>query len=302
MVPMKKTLAPFVSHSDSKGRKFMNIVSTAYDKAELLEGEAQNVNEASGLADLIAEFITKNRLPKLYADEEVASDYIYPEEYKGPKSTNDQIRTIAEIFNLDSTSALEYAKNLPKFPEGAEGWFAIPSVDALSAKYFPEITDPNEKYCAAVRLVLEKIAESRNFHNYREGQINPAHFRIQAETAEALKAITEIQKGDILIIATQLGLRHRGRSSRRVRAIFAKNEFGLNSLAMGAIALVHPERFAQLGKLDVIFAGDELSSGAAGCFGKVPGFCFYDGEIRFGASDASSFGQNDGVASAFLPQ
>lgn len=58
----KKALAPSpVTTRDKKGRKFMSIVGDAYDKANLTEDEAQCVNEASGLADLVGKFIAANR-------------------------------------------------------------------------------------------------------------------------------------------------------------------------------------------------------------------------------------------------
>jgi len=58
---LKKILAPLVTHRDSKGRKFMDIVGARYDKKELSEEEAQNVNEAPGLPELIDKFIERNR-------------------------------------------------------------------------------------------------------------------------------------------------------------------------------------------------------------------------------------------------
>lgn len=72
--------------------------------------------------------------------------------YEGPKPIKKQIAMIAEIFDLDSSRALDFLfiKNLPMLPNGAEGWFAIPSIDALVKKCFPEVSDPNQKYCQAV--------------------------------------------------------------------------------------------------------------------------------------------------------
>lgn len=59
---MSKTLAPSsVTARDSKGRKFISIVESAYNKAGLSEEEAQRVNNTPGLADLVGTFIAKNR-------------------------------------------------------------------------------------------------------------------------------------------------------------------------------------------------------------------------------------------------
>ena len=297
------TLAPSVVTSrDPKGVKFLSIVAAAYDKARLPEDEAQLVNEAAGLAEIVASHIEKNRRPNLYPDEEVRTSYSYPRGYTGPKPIADQIKAIAEIFGLDPASAMTFVKSLPAHPEGTEGWFAIPSVDALAAKHFPEVTDPAEKYCRAVQLVHQKIAKSRPFYNWRDGQIDAAHLRVSARTSEAMDRIAEQQKGDILIVAVQLGKHHGGRSVRRARGLFANNEFGLTSVAVGAIILVHPERIACYEELDIDCSGDEFSDAGGDVFGHAPYFSFYDDEVKFVTLVVSSASAYYGSASGFAPQ
>ncbi|MFA4999387.1 MAG: hypothetical protein WC519_01525 [Parcubacteria group bacterium] len=237
-----------------------------------------------------------------FANEEVRSNYAYPKEYKGPKPINDQVKVIAKIFGLDPSHALEFAKTLPELPNGAEGWFAIPSVDALAAKHFPEVTDPIQKYCQAVQLVHTKIADSRSFYNYREGQITPAQLRVHARTAHALDLISETQKGDILIVAAQLGMRHRGKSVRRAREVFVANEFGLGSLAVGSIVLTHPERLVRWEELDMDCSGDEFSPGADGDFSESPCFCFGGGKVRFDTLFVDDPHDGFGSVSGFLSQ
>ena len=299
---MSTTLAPSkITDRDPKGNKFMLIVAAAYNKAGLTDDEAQRVNEAPGLSDLVDGFIAENRSTNKYKDEEVRAAYGYPKEYKGPKPIADQIAAIAKIFGLDPALALEYAKNLPALPEGAEGWFAIPSVDALAQKHFPEVTDPAEKYCRALQLVHQKIAASRSFYNYRDGQIDTAHIKVSTRTLEAFKKIAEQQKGDILIIAAQLGKRHGGRSVRRAREVFVTNEYGLTSVAVGSIVLVHPERLVRWEELDMEMAGDEFSVGGDGQFGHAPYFDFL-GRAKFGASDVSGADGGFGSASGFVSQ
>ncbi|KKS58238.1 MAG: hypothetical protein UV22_C0002G0001 [Parcubacteria group bacterium GW2011_GWA2_42_35] len=236
-----------------------------------------------------------------FADEEVRSSDTYPKEYKGPKPIADQIKALAKIFDLDPSQALEFAKNLPALPKGAEGWFAIPSVDALAKKHFPEVTDPTQKYCQAVQLVHAKIADSRSFYNYREGQITPAQLRVHARTAHALDLIAEKQKGDILIVAAQLGMRHRGKSVRRAREVFMTNEFGLGSLAVGSIVLTHPERLVRWEELDMDCSGDEFSPEADGDFSLSPYFHF-GGKVWFDTSFVDSPLDFFGSVSGFLSQ
>jgi len=299
---MSNTLAPSVTTRDDKGLKFMSVVDAAYNKAKLSETEAQRVNDTPGLAEVIAKFIADNRSPNQFKGEETSSNYTYPQEYRGPRQIEEQIKVIAEIFGLDSAQAFEYAKTLPQLPEGAEGWFAIPSVNALAAKHFSEVTDPAEKYCRAVQLVIEKLAASRKFYNYRDGQIDPQHLRVHSRTAYALDLITQEQKGDILIIAAQLGMRHRGKSIRRAREVFVPKEFGLEAIAGGSIALTHPERFVRSEELDMDLSGNEWSWDADGSFGYALSLDFRGGGVGLGASEVGSVARYFGSASGFLSQ
>ena len=304
---MSQTL---ITSRDPKGLHAVGLFEAVYNKSKLDEACAQRLNERGGeLQDGIAKLIADLSVYDQYANEEVRSSYTYPKEYKGPKPINDQIKAIAKIFGLDPSQALKFAKDLPPFksfvPADAlkwTGWFAIPSVDALAAKYFPEVTDPVLKYCQAVQLVHVKIADSRSFYNYREGQITTAQLRVHARTAHALDLIAETQKGDILIVATQIGMHHRGKSVRRAREVFTANEFGLGSLAVGSIVLTHPERLVRWGELDMNCSGDEFSPGADGVFSKSPDFSFSDGEVKFGTFFVDKPNDCLGSVSGFLSQ
>ncbi len=297
---MSQTL---ITSRDPKGLHATGLFEAVYNKSKLDDARAQRLNERGGeLQDGIAKLIAELSVSDQYANEEVRSNYTYPKEYKGPKPINDQIKAIAKIFGLDPSHALEFAKTLPELPNGAEGWFAIPSVDALAAKHFPEVTDPIQKYCQAVQLVHTKIADSRSFYNYREGQITPAQLRVHARTAHALDLIAEAQKGDILIVAAQLGMRHRGKSVRRAREVFVANEFGLGSLAVGSIVLTHPERLVRWEELDMDCSGDEFSPEADGDFSKSPYFRSDVGKVRFDARFVVSPFDALGSVSGFLSQ
>ncbi len=295
------TTQQLITSRDEKGRHAVHLFEIAYDKSKLDDARAQRLNERGGeLQDGIAKLIAELSQVHQYANEEVRSNCTYPKEYKGPKLIADQIKAIAKIFDLDPSQALEFAKNLPALPDGAEGWFAIPSVDALAKKHFPEVTDPAQKYCQAVQLVHAKIAASRSFYNYREGQITPAQLLVHARTAHALDLIAETQKGDILIVAAQLGLRHRGKSVRRAREVFVANEFGLGSLAVGSIVLTHPERLVRWEELDMDCSGDEFSPEADGDFSGAPCFHFYNGGVPFHVCHCGHAYEDYGSVSAFL--
>jgi hypothetical protein len=292
-----------ITSRDPKGLHAVGLFEAAYNKSKLDDARAQRLNERGdefqeGILKLISELTVSNQ----FANEEVRSSYTYPKEYKGPKPIADQIKALAKIFDLDPSQALEFAKNLPALPEGAEGWFAIPSVDAVAKKHFPDVTDSAQKYCQAVHLVHAKIASSRSFYNYREGQITPDHLRLHARTAHALDLIAEAQKGDILIIAAQLGMRHRGRSVRRAREVFVGNEFGLGSFATGSIVLTHPQRLVRWEEMDMDCAGDEFSPDADGQFDDAPFFSFGGSRVGFGADWFGHADGDCGSASGFSPQ
>ena len=292
-----------ITSRDPKGLHATGLFEAVYNKAKLDDVRAQRLNECGGeLQEGIAKLIAKLSMSDQYANEEVRSNYMYPKEYKGPKPIVDQVKAIAKIFGLDPSQSLKFARNLPALPDGAEGWFAIPSVDALAKKHFPEVTDPAQKYCQVVQLVNVKITASRLFYNYLERQITLAQLRVHARTAHALDLIAETQKGDILIIAAQLGMRHRGKSVRRAREVFQTNEFGLGAFATGIMLLTHPEREVQWEQLHVDCPGDEFAPKADGTFSHALIFFFNDGKVKFAASRLGYADRNYGSASAFLPQ
>ncbi|MBI4767698.1 MAG: hypothetical protein HY787_24405 [Deltaproteobacteria bacterium] len=290
---------------DPKASKFISIVEAEYNKASLSEKEAQLVNDDPGLADLIANFIAENRVGK-FKGLEVEPNYDYPKEYIGPMPIEYQIKVLAEVLNLDPSRAFEFAKKLPPLesfvPEEAlkwTGWFATAAPRALNA--FPKVTNPAEEYIRAVQFIHKEIAVSRPFYNYSEGRLIPGQFRLHSRTALALNLITKTQKGDILIVAGQLGMCHRGRSVSQVRANFRANEFGFGSLIVGSIVLTHPERLVRREELDIDCPGDEFAPDLDDNFSETPFFNFNFQKVEFG-TDVSIPDPRYGSASGFLPQ
>ncbi len=243
----------------------------------------------------------KLSIPNQYANEVVSSNYTYPSEYK-MKPIEEQVQIIATMFGLDGAQALEFIKTLPALPEGAEGWFAIPKVSSVAKKHFPAITDPAEQYCEALKMVHSKVAETRSFYNYREGQITTAQIHQYPRTQSFLEQLESQLQGDILILAVQYGLRHKGKSVRRARETFSDNEFGLGAFAVGCMALVHPERYVHFKELDTDCPGDEFAPVAGGGFSKAPIFGFGGGNLGFSACRVFSARAAYGSVSGFVPQ
>ena len=298
------TKAKLITTEDPKGLDATAKWRAVYNKQQLTDGtdgSAQRLNESPEFWKELGDLIQKHSTTNQYIDEVVSSNYTYPKEYKR-KDITEQVKKIAKIFELDGTQALEFIKTLPELPEGSECWFAIPKVSAVTKKHFPSITNPAEQYCETVKMVLKEIESTRSFTNYRKNEIMPTKLRVHARTANFLEQIEAQQPGDIIIIAVQYGMRHRGKSVRRARETFSSNEFGLTSFAVGCMALVHPDRYIRWEELDTDCAGDEFSPGGVGAFSFAPFFYFDVGELGFGTGDVSDVGDGYGSASGFFPQ
>ncbi len=147
------------------------------------------------------------------------------------------------------------------------------------------------------------IGSKRKFYNYRDGQLGASFLRQHAKTAKMFQKLGDEQKDhDILVVPAQFGLRHKGRSVRRAREVFAANEFGLGAFAIGIMVLTHPERLVQWEQLHVDCTGDEFSPNADGDFSHAPLFRFGDGEVGFDAGWYDLAFGGYGSASAFVSQ
>ncbi len=168
------------------------------------------------------------------------------------------------------------------------------------------MTNWEEKCCRAILLVNAKIENFRRLTFWQKALVTSTHFRIHVRTTRSLKIITETQPGDILIVAAQLGLRHRGRSPRRVREMYTVNEFGLGSLEAGSIILTHPERLGGFLELSMDCPGDEFAPNVddghdAKIFSGTPNYGFDIGGIKYRIYDFSAISGRSGSATGFLP-
>jgi len=285
----EKTLAPSVTHRDPKGLKFTSVVEAAYDKAVLSDEEAQRVNDMPGLADLIGDFITKNRQPNQFANEEISSTYGYPKGYQ-VRPIAEQVARLKELFPELNGANLEIAKG--ELPEGAEDWFAIPRWDKLGKSYAEAF---EQRIIPALTAIFPK------FYNYRKGELSAKYLRQHQRTIEMYERLAAEQEGyDILIVPAQFGMRHRGRSVRRVREMFIANEFGLGVFAIGCMLLIHPERLVCWEQLHIDCGGDEYDWVAGGDWTLCPCFRFFDAQVKFNASGVYNANRRFGSVSGFL--
>jgi hypothetical protein len=227
-----------------------------------------------------------------YKDEEVKSNYGYLSGYKKPKGITEQTNILRQLFPGIGFADEKLAER--EVPKNADkGWFAIPKWQSLAPTYGE-----------AVELVLNKLKETRNgaFYNYREGELGSDQLRQSAKTASVFQKLAEEQNGfDILVVAAQFGLYHRGRSVRRVREILLGNEFGLGAFAIGIMLLTHPERLAHYDDLWIDCAGDEFAPDADGEFWHAPLFSFRGDGLKFNTRAVSYAHEHYGSVSGFLP-
>ena len=231
-----------------------------------------------------------------YKDEEVESTYGYLSGYE-PKSLADQVARLKTLYPQLKDAGVADSGELPK---GAEGWFAIPNIwkdDSLLTG----------NYNDSVKRVLDLIKQDRDgaFYNYRDGQLGPERLRQSARTESAMRKLSEEQgHPNILVIAAQFGLTHRGRSVRRAREVMVdQGQYGLGAFAIGVMLLTHSNRLQHYDDLWIDCAGDEFDDpDAVGRFVRAPVFEFVGGGVEFGTDwTAHAYGYY-GSASVVLPQ
>ncbi len=232
-----------------------------------------------------------------------AALYAYPEKYRGARPPiKEQVRILCKLIPWYRRLVVWVRKILTgkgyadlklaerPLPEGAEGWFAVLRWQAIA-----------RTYGRAVVKVLKRL-RSKDWHLLErtdEPMTRPLH-----ETTRSIKfwrRLRKEQKGyDILIIAAQFGMLHRGESTCQTRNGFLDNEFGLGTFAVRCMLLTHPERILRHRDLGVGCAGDEddtFYTNAPYAFY----FSFSGNKIGLFSGPFDSAFPDIGSASAFLP-
>jgi hypothetical protein len=220
------------------------------------------------VADLVVEIIHRHTKSDKYKDEEVGSNRIYPPTYR-VRPIEAQVTDLRKLF--PSLGSCQEKLTRRPLPEGAEAWFAIPRWQALASSY-------NE----AVEMVLAVVASKRRFANRIAGKLGETYLRQAERSKLAEKILAEQQEGnDILVVAGQSGMLHRGSSARRTRVAVAGNEFAMGTFAFGCMLLTHPERLSSIDTLMIDCGGDEYSVRGDCTFDRVPLFDYDTGGIEF---------------------
>jgi hypothetical protein len=222
----------------------------------------------SEIAGAVTEIVHKHTISSKYEDEEVGSDRIYPPTYR-VRPVEAQVTELRKAFpKLGNCN--EKLGRLP-IPEEPEAWFAIPRWQAVAPTY-------NE----AVEMVLESLAKKRRFSNRIAERMGEKYLRQTERSRLAETILADQQQGcDILVVAAQFGMLHRGSSARRTRASLAGNEFCLGAFAIASMLLTHTDRLSTGDSLMLDCGGDEYSPRADYTFDRVPLFDFDLSGIEF---------------------
>lgn len=290
------TTQSITSITDGQKKQYLRFVEDAAERALKdtgldKDGIQKLIENGDEFQARIITGIKELSVSNQFADEEVESSYGYLSGYK-PKDITEQTNILRQLFPGVGFADEKLAER--PVPANAEGWFAIPKWQTIAPTYGE-----------AVEKVLAKISETRKgkFKNWREGELGPDRLKQSARAEKMFQTLGDEQKDhDILVVAAQFGLRHRGSSVRRAREVMQVNEFGLGVFAVGIMLLTHPERLMNYDDLYVDCAGDEYAPEADGDFSDAPVFDFHGGEVEFYADWFDDAYDVCGSSSAFLPQ
>jgi DNA-binding protein Fis len=216
----------------------------------------------------VVEIIHRHTISDKFKDEEVGSNRVYPPTYR-IRPVEAQVTELRKLLP-SLGSCLEKLARKP-LVEGAEAWFAIPRWQALASTY-------NE----AVEIVLGLLAAKRKLSNRIVGRLGTTYLRQSERSKLAEKILSEQQEGnDILVIAAQAGMLHRGCSARRTRVAMAGNEFAFGVFNFVSMLLTHSERLSSGDTLMIDCSGDEYSVRGDYTFDRVPLFDYDIGGIEF---------------------
>jgi hypothetical protein len=222
----------------------------------------------SEVTERVVEIIQRHTVSNKFKDEEVGSNRVYPQTYR-VRPIEAQVTDLRKLFPSLGRCNERLARG--PLPEGAEAWFAIPRWQALAPTY-------NE----AVEILIGVLAARRRFSNRIIGKLSEKFLRQSERSRLAESILADQQEGnDILVVAAQAGMLHRGSSARRTRVAMAGNEFGLGVFAFGCMLLMHPERLSHADTLMVDCSGDEYSVRGDLTFDRVPLFDYDMSGIEF---------------------
>lgn len=156
-----------------------------------------------------------------------------------PRPIKEQVGILAQEFNLPEEQTLSFLDGTflnAILNDEAKGWFALPTIDAVGEKFFPDCKDSIEKYRRSTELALEKISKRSWEFEGLDCKSTPEKFFLPAKTRLALQAININQSGAMIIIPVGFSTNKNPPS---------EDGFPLGSFFTACLGLTHFERYSQ---------------------------------------------------------
>lgn len=287
---MSEVTSPFSSLSP-EDQEFFSAIFRVYEGADLSLEEKERINKATGLNQIIADFIGKNRRSNRYAAEKMKSSFGYPKGYS-LKSVGEQEKIIRKFFPMIGTReddlSMLAARPIPVLLSVGVGWTLIPRWEKVGATYLE-----------ATLYVLELLAKERKFKNNCKELLTEQSLRRTERTQKAEKQIADAQSGDILVMATQSGMGHAGESIRCAEERMSHREFCLGIFAVACTLLTHPEREVTRHQLHPECGGDFFLP-EEGKIARSAYFSCQNDVLSLDSVFVNDFGDGYGCASGYL--
>jgi len=156
-----------------------------------------------------------------------------------PRPIREQVEALAQEFDLLKDQTMRFLDGPfihAVLHDEAKGWFALPTIEAVAGKFFPDSKDAIEKYRKSTELALDKISKrSWEFENL-DCKSTPEKFFMHAKTRSALQAIGTHQSGTIVILPVRFGAEKNPAPG---------DGFPLGSFFTACLGLTHFDRYSQ---------------------------------------------------------
>lgn len=284
----RKQIIQLVSLAGEEVLKELGLNQTSAQK--LIENGCELKSRLiENLASATRELSTKKR----FVSERVNSNRKYPVSYNPRRiSLTERVVRLSALMPGEIASIPKRLLRERVLPKGAEAWFAIPRWEMFG-----------KTYSEAVQKVFEISGFARGCRPCNCcGEFSEKRLRQHPRSIEMWAKLHKQQKSDVIAVPVQFGLRHRGRSVRRVREVFLANEFGLGAFATGIMLLSDPDRLNSYLDLWIDCAGDEYKAWNRRTWCYAPGWRFLDGQLEFCSGLDNNPRAFYGSATAFLPE
>ncbi len=154
----------------------------------------------------------------------------------------EQAEKLSGFLDLNSEISFRQLRELKNPPIYSTGWFVAPTIETVAKKYFPKITNEEEKYYQVLKMVFDLFSKKDpQFKNSLRNEITKDRFLRSSRTSHLIQILREKQKGDFLVFP--------GRIETDTNIPLLSNEFELDLLLLMSIIITHEEKIADFKKI-----------------------------------------------------